>query len=239
MANEDLVVAKFRLHAIPNEGASNAAGRLICDDIEVVEIRFSANRQTVAVFPAHEVFKWHTDPETGMRQPWTYAMEYPDQYRKFKANEAQTQSGTPLAELPFLSQGKRLELKALNIHTAEALAALDGQPLNNLGMGGRALKEQAKAYLDNATGSAGVVRLAAENAAMKENMAAMQQQLAELLAAANANKEPKTKALEDCTDAELKAYIKAQTGETPRGNPSHETLYNLAMELATTPEPVA
>lgn len=233
MANEDLVVAKFRMHAIPNDAKSRAAGRLIVDDMEVVEIRFSANRQTVAVFPAHEVFKWRTDPLTGMREPWTYAMEYPEQYRKFKAGEAQAQSGTPLAELPFLSEGKRLELKALNIHTAEALASIDGVPLRNMGMGGRELKNQAQAYLDNATGSAAVVRMAAENEALKQNYAVLQQQVAELLAAA---KKPETKALEDCTDAELKAYIKAQTGEMPRGNPSHETLYNLAMELATTPE---
>jgi len=242
MANEDLVVAKFRMHAMPNEGKSKAAGRLVVDDIEVVEIRFAANRQTVAVFPAHEVFKWKSDPETGMREEWTYAMEYADQYKKFKASEVQSQSGTPLAELPFLSAGKRLELKALNIHTAEALAALDGRNLLNLGMGGRHLKTQAQAWLDSATGGAAVTRLADENLTLKENMAVLQAQVAEMIAAAQAKKgqpEPQDKALEDCTDAELKAYIKAQTGKGPPGNPSRATLLEQAMELATAPETVA
>ena len=65
-------------------------------------------------------------------------------------------AGTPLSELTFLSQGKRLELKALNIHTAEALASLDGGPLKMLGIGGREMKNQAAAYLAKAAGNADV-----------------------------------------------------------------------------------
>jgi hypothetical protein len=154
LATENLTVAIFKTHSTRNETKSKAAGRPIYDDIEVCELRFAANRQTVGVYPAHEVFKWHDDPESGERTPLTYALAYPDQYRKFKAGEAQVASGTPLGELPFLSQGKRLELKALNIHTAESLAALDGQALRMLGQGGRELKEKAQAYLDAATSTA-------------------------------------------------------------------------------------
>lgn len=160
LATENLTVAIFRTHSTKNESKSQTAGRPIYDDIEVCELRFAANKQTVGVFPAHEIFKWHDDHETGERTPLTYALAYPDQYRKFKAGEAQVASGTPLGELPFLTQGKRLELKALNIHTAEALAALDGNSLRMLGQGGRNLKEQAQAYLDAAAGSADVTRQA-------------------------------------------------------------------------------
>ncbi len=100
----------------------------------------------------------------------SYAEAYPEQYRKFKASEQQTVAGTPLSEAPFLTEGKRRELRALNIHSIEALAALDGQNLKTLGMGGRELKNQAVAYLEKAQGSADVTGMAAQIAKMQENI---------------------------------------------------------------------
>ncbi|MBB5051123.1 hypothetical protein HNQ36_001077 [Afipia massiliensis] len=174
LATENLTVAIFRMHSTKDDVASKKAGRPIYVDMEVCELRFAANRQTVGVFPAHEIFKWNDDAETGEREPLTYALAYPEQYRKFKNGEAQVASGTPLSELPFLTQGKRLELKALNIHTAEALAALDGTPLKQLGQGGRTLKEQAQAYIDKAAGTADVSSYAAENVELKRRLAALE-----------------------------------------------------------------
>lgn len=233
-----LIHAHFSIHTTQNEAKSRAAGRPIYDEMEICTLRAAANKLTVWVFPAHEVFKWHNDPNTGMREPLTYALAYPEQYKKFKSNEAQTMAGTPLAELPFLSASKRLELKALSIHTAEALAALDGQNLKNLGMGGRELKNQAQAYLDKAAGTADVTRLAADNVDLREQIAAMQRDMAAMIAASKGKSplaEPEEdKAIEDLTDAELKAYIKRERGSGVPGNPSHETLFNLAMEIATT-----
>lgn len=177
LATENLTVAIFRMHSTKNEAETRKQGRPIFDDMEVCELRFAANRQTVGVFPAHEIFKWDEDPATGEREPVTYAIAYKDQYLKFKNGEAQTASGTPLSELPFLTQGKRLELKALNIHTAEALAALDGNSLKQLGQFGRTLKEQAQSYIDTAAGTADVTAIAAENAELKRRMAAMEAKL--------------------------------------------------------------
>src|SRR5262249_21372308 len=145
----------------------------IFKDMECVEIRMAANKQTVAVFPAHDTWKW--DVIDGINQPITYAMRFPEQYKRFKANEAQAMSGTPLEELPFITQAKRSELKALSIHTAEALASLEGNPLKQLGMGGRELKNQAQAYLDRSTDSAAVTRLAAEVEQLKAALAGYQQ----------------------------------------------------------------
>lgn len=174
LATENLTVAVFRMHSTKNEAKSKLANRPIFDDMEVCELRFAANKQTVGVYPAHEIFKWIDDPQTGEREPITYALAYPDQYQRFKAGEAQVASGTPLSELTFIGQGKRLELKAINIHTAEALAAVDGNALKMLGQGGRTLKEQAQAYLDTAAGTADVSRLAAENTDLRERLAALE-----------------------------------------------------------------
>jgi hypothetical protein len=178
------VVATFEILPLINPAKTKTAGRPIYDELEVCRIRFAGNRSTVGVFPANEVFK-HAPDETGFMQPVTYAMEFQDAYLKFKQGAAQTVGGTPLSELPFLTVGKRLELKALNIHTAETLAALDGNALKSLGMGGRELKDHAVAYLETAAATHSTAQL-------NEALAIRDQEIADLKAkvAALSNSEP-------------------------------------------------
>ena len=66
------------------------------------------------------------DPETGGQVKVTYAERFQRQYQQFKRRDLQTKTGTPLDYVPFLSEGKRAELRAQNIYTVEALAAIDG-----------------------------------------------------------------------------------------------------------------
>jgi hypothetical protein len=223
MANQDLIVPRFFVHTVLDNKLTKENGRPMFKDIECVEIRMAANKQTVAVFPAHEVWEW--GEVDGIRQEITYAMRFPEQYKRFKANEAQAMSGTPLEELPFLTQAKRSELKALSIYTAEALASLDGMPLKQLGMGGRELKNQATAYLAKATDSALVTRQAAEIEALKATIAGLQ-----------ATPAPTPASIEDSPfndmdDEALKVWISDATGSRPRGNPGHETLVRMATEI--------
>ncbi|MBT1155738.1 hypothetical protein J1C56_09050 [Aminobacter anthyllidis] len=252
-SNQTTVV--FRIHTMPDTTASQKAGRPIFSDMEVCDIAFAGNTKTRATFPAHEA-----EPNATRESVKdgggvvTYAMLYNDQYRAFKAGVAQPTSGTPLAEAPFLAEAKRRELKALNIHTVEALAGLDGNPLKQLGMGGRELKNQAQAYLDAAAGSADVTSLAAENTALRQQMDDMRAQMADLIAynkgasggvAGHTPVEPKvpdpelepeieeaSTDFEQWDDDRLKDYIAQHTGSRPRGNPSHNTLVAAAAELA-------
>jgi hypothetical protein len=173
--NSSLTYPVFKMLSTPNEAESRKAGRPIYDDQEVVEIRFSGNKQTVGVFPAHEQCEWGVDPVTSEKTRITYAQKFNEQYKKFKAGEAQAAHGTPLEELTFLTQGKRLELKALNIYTVESLAALDGNNLRMLGMGGRELKTQAQFYLDSAARNHDAGSLAAEVASLRKQLADLQQ----------------------------------------------------------------
>lgn len=227
MANENLVYARFYNHTIPNEAKSTEAGRPIFDDLEVCEVRFAANKQTIHVAPAHEVFKIERNFATGETTPVTYAMAYKDQYQKFKDGQSQDQSGTPLSELPFLTQSKRLELKALNIHTAEALAALDGQPLKRLGMGGRELKNQAQAYLDKAAGSIDVVALAAKVAALEAENAKLRGAVPDEDGAVVNSASP----FMDMESEDIRNWIEASGGQKPRANASHASLVKIADEL--------
>lgn len=239
MANEDLVVARFFVHTVQNEAKSKEAGRPIYDEYEAVEIRFSANRFTKHVAPAHEVFKRERNFGTGEVTEVTYAMAYNDQYKKFKAGLDQTQAGTPLAELPFLTASKRLELKALNIHTAEALAQVGGPALRQLGMAGGELQAQAKAYLDKAAGSVDVVKMAASIAALQAEVERLRGGAAPAIDAglpkeieddADAGKKSVSPFI-DMEVSDIKNWIENATGERPRGNPSHAALVKKADEV--------
>lgn len=228
--------AIFKAIAQPDPIATKAAGRPVFKDIEVCELHFPADKLHKPVFPAHAFAGWITD-EYGNQEKQTYAIKYNDQYLRFKEGHAQIADGTPLSELPFLTEAKRMELKALKIYTAEQLAGLDGQPLKNLGQGGRALKDQAQAFIDSALKGAGSVALASENEALRLRIAELEAGQQDVtLPEDNANdgngdpeKDEDLFALME--DADLKAFIKDKTGEGVRGTPKRETLLVMAREL--------
>jgi hypothetical protein len=236
LATENLTIATFKVHSVKNEAQSKKEGRPIYDDMPVCELKFAANKQTVGVFPAHEVFRWHTDPSAGEREPLTYALAYPDQWRKFLSGEAQVASGTPLSELTFIAQGKRLELKALNIHTAESLAAVDGNALRQLGQGGRTLKEQAQAYLERSAGTADVSALAAENVELRERLAALEGRFSGSTAAAaytdtGAGEADDQSPFFIMEADDIRNWLIETAGRTPPENLSHAGLVKLADEV--------
>src|SRR5262245_12955055 len=144
------IVAIFKQISVINEGKSREAGRPIFDDVDVCELRYPGTRNT-GVFPAESFSHWVDDLETGVPRKMTYAERFPRQYRQFKERAVQTKSGTPLDYALFLTEGRRAELRALNIYTIEALAAVDGQELKNFGTMGRDAKNKAIAYLDEVT----------------------------------------------------------------------------------------
>lgn len=234
MASDDnLIVPIFKTIAQSNENKSRKEGRPIFDNLEVVEIRFAGDRQKVSVFPAHAVSA-NVDQADGTTREVTYAERFSQQYQQFrKEGGSQTVSGTPLDELPFLTQAQRSELRGFNIYTAEMLSSLDGASLKALGMGGREMKNQAEAYLQAAADTSVETRLAAENEALRAQLAALQAPAPK--AKGKAKDEPETderpaSEFDDWSDEDLKSWIKAEGGAV-RGNPSHETLVRMADEI--------
>lgn len=234
----------------PNPLKSKEAGRPIYDDVEHASIQHVGDPKTWSWHPAHERSIYIREPGGGGNYK-TYAECYYEHYKAFKEGQSRAQSGTPIEELPFLSSARRAELKALNIHTAEALAQLDGTPLTRLGMGGREMKNQAQAYLDRAKEGAMEARLAAQNAQLQEELARMREQVAGLMdrhtktlrrkkeepdpeEAGPEDEEPavEASAFESWSDNHLRAFIKERTGTGVRGQPAHATLVAMAEEAS-------
>lgn len=219
---DDKLMVRFYSTAVKNEAKSAAEGRPIYDDEDMCEIIAPADRQSKIVVPA--TAPWRNRVGLNGSEPITYAERFSAQWQRYKAGQMQTVSGTPLSELPFMTEGQRASLRALNVVTAEQLATLEGENLKNIGMGGAALKEQAKAYIQKARGGADVAQLAATNAELKAQIAELEKRVAAMPA-------PAAPAADAQTDPDaLKAEIKALGGSW-RGNPSAETLAGILAEL--------
>lgn len=207
-----------------DEAKTRKEGRpMYKEDILLCEIRWPADRQRVGVYPAHSC-KQHVNGTD-----ITYAMWYKPEYEAWVQKRAPTITGTPLEQLPFLSQSRRYELKAQNVLSVEVLAGLDGPHLASLGMGGRDLQQQAKAWLENAKGSADVVKMAAEIADLRRMLEEERDTKKGQFVSPAAPNDNKFLSM---NDEEIKSWIKDTSGVAPRGQPSRDTLIRMAQELS-------
>ena len=210
------IVALFKNMAIKNEGASAAQNRPIFDDMEVVELRYPGSKN-VGVYPALGFAQWVIDSETGEQVKQTYAERFRRQYQQFKLHATQTKTGTTLAFAPFLTEARRAELK-------------------NLGQGGRELKNQAMAFLEEAKAGAPNSQLVAELEALRAKNQAMEEDI-NILKMSSAR--PVTNEYDDMDTEALKAFITAKTGVAPQGNVARKTLVKMAKDAAGPVEQVA
>ena len=220
---DDTLVVIFKNHANPNEAKSREAGRLICDDMDVCEIRAPGARNTVSVHPATERSHWATDPLSGAEVEVTYAERFSKQFQQYKMRQAQTVSGTPLTHAPFLSEGRRAELRALNVYTVEALAALDGQELKNIGLGGRELKNAAQAFIEQSKSNVPNLQMQAEIEALRAKNAVLEEDLA-------AERNKVDAEFDGMSLEQLREFITANTGYPPAGTSNRKTLLRMAMD---------
>jgi hypothetical protein len=221
---DEALVVLFKHIAVENEAKSRQEGRPIFDDVEHVEIRSGANKD-VKVFPAKEFCGWITDPFTGRQRMWTYAERFKHQYHQFLEHAAQTKTGTPLEKAPFLTEGRRAELRAQSIYTVEQLAFVEGAELKNLGPGGRDMKNLAEAYIAESKQNAPTVQLQAELEALRARNALLEEDFQDKKV-----REAEEGEFAGMTLEGIREFIKTHTGMPPQGNCNRKTLVRMAQE---------
>lgn len=87
-------------------------------------------------------------------------VRYGQMIRDYKSGEAGTSTGTPLTELAALDMAVRASLKAMGVHSIEALAGMNESAAPQF-MGFRKFKTAAQAYIDQRDGQAPVAKLTA------------------------------------------------------------------------------
>lgn len=225
-------VTPYFKHITPlNVAMTESEGKRVFDPpAEVVEIRFAGDRNYAPIFPADAMCR----KKNG--QVITYAEMFSDQYRQFIMGETQSAKGTPLENLERygITPAQLSVCRALKIYVIETLEQLQGPGLKALGMNGNELKEMAARWRADRSADKAVD----ETAALKAEI--------EKLRAMIPSETPKPEEVDrivstggesaslDGMDADgLKKLIKQKTGATPRGNPSHKTLVEMARQAET------
>lgn len=161
----DPTIPRFHMEAVEDPIASESAGRPIFRSEERVQFIQPGNPNS----PVQLV----TNAE---RERW------PEQYAAFRRGEEATVDGTPLEQWPFLKKNHVLELKAMGIFTVEQAAGLPDQACQKIGMGGTAIRENAKAYLNDADAMKIVSQSIADKEAADAKVANLERQLDEMRA---------------------------------------------------------
>ena len=135
------------------------------------------------------------------------------------------ESGTPLEHAPFLTEGRRAELRAQNLYTVEALADIEGNELKNLGPGGREMKNQAMEYIAESRSAAPSKQMMAELEALRARNIILEEDLG-------------LKKQQDSEEGEfagmsldqLREFITVNTGQAPMGSCNRKTLIRMAQD---------
>lgn len=216
---------RFYSKPVQNPVKTAASGRPIFDEIEMCEI-MTADKNFQPHFRAHEPTVTY-DNKRQAEDRRTWAERYPEAYQAFKQAMNPSESGTPVEQWPILSRAKVSELRAIGLMTVEQVAAMDHATTQMLGPEGKALAAQATAYIEQARSSAPSQRMAAENEALKREIERLKADLAMTPIA-----DPNGDEFDAMAASDLKAFIRDKTGETPKGNPSLNTLRDQAREVA-------
>jgi hypothetical protein len=153
---------RFFYDTARNDRASTAENRAIFDTVLVVDIITPGQKASTPRFELERIWSEQTCKAlgvTGSKRSYKYT-EYEEQIEKYKRMEQGDDfGGTPLKMWPRIDRGLAATLAGAHIHTVEALAQVSDGNLGNLGLGGRELREQAKAFLLAAEGGAEVSQL--------------------------------------------------------------------------------
>jgi hypothetical protein len=160
MKGPDGTILRFFYDTAKNETASIAEGRPIFDTVLMVDVITPGQRTSTPRFELERTWAEQSVKALGVAQPYKRSLKYQlykEQIDRFKANEQGSDlGGTPLKEWPRIDRGLAATLAAANIYTVEAVAELPDSRLDVLGLGGRAMREQAKSYLAAAAGDSGL-----------------------------------------------------------------------------------
>jgi hypothetical protein len=156
--NDKFLVVKFYVDAIANDEKSREAGRLVCDEVEMVEMRVRGDRNNIVHKIVDEAIK----------------RRFPGAYEAFKKGQEHRGSGTPLDQWPIVTRGMLEELKYMGFYTVEQVSeASDGVCAKFAGL--QNLKQKAIAFIETAKNStAPIEQLMAQMAELAGRMDAVQ-----------------------------------------------------------------
>jgi hypothetical protein len=158
------VAVAFGLYPVLDNAKTKDAGHEVYKDVEFVRIAIPGDRNSLFFQPADR----------------SHQMRFPKAYDAFKRRETAPVEGMPIDQWAPISRSVALTLKAMHVHTVEALAAVHEGHIDKIGGNGRQLRAKAQAWLAEAQTGAEAIRLAAEKTALQDQLASLQAQIVAL-----------------------------------------------------------
>lgn len=145
---------------IPQEDrdASEAEGHYVAKDVIFAIITPQGSKDKIER-NAEEWLKQIADQAKEGRFPGEWVAAFKHAFAEYKDGREVPENGTAIVNWPALSEAQKENILRANIRTVEDLAAANESTLNEIGMGARALKGKAQAWLDS---SADVGKVAME-----------------------------------------------------------------------------
>lgn len=160
--NDDGLWVEFESVPKQNLFESEQQGRPIFKDVDYIKIIFPGDKTKAVHRPVKEEDK----------------LRFSKQWEVYQKQGHLVIEGTPIEQWAPLTKSEVAELKAINIHTVESLAALPDTALSWLGA--RTMRDKAKAWLAQAVDGSAISALIAKNESQANKISALEAQVKEL-----------------------------------------------------------
>lgn len=185
-------VLRFYEEASKNNFLSERNGYPVYDTVLMVEVITPGQTATNLTVEVERVLNEAAGlDEDGKRKVKrsSHYNRYKSQIEAFKGDTGEhLDNGTPITSWAMVDKGTAQTLKANGIHTIEAFASVSDSALQNLGTGARTLRDQAKSWLNSRQFGVPDAQNTAELNKLREENAALKEEVASLKAALNAYK---------------------------------------------------
>lgn len=173
---------RFEIRSVEDRNATIEQGHYVGRDVVFALITPAGTRDCVEKV-AEEWLKGVKEGVDQERIPHSWLVEYTKAFEYFKETREVPEMGTPVGNLPSISPSHAKICLDINVRTIEQLAEANEETVSRIGMGGRALKERARAWLDSADQgktAAELEALRSEIKTLRERDEAREKELAKL-----------------------------------------------------------
>ena len=188
---------RFESRPIEDRDATIKAGHVVYKDVDFALVTPAGSKDVHEAIATEWLEKVEREVRNG-RTPAAWANHFQAVYNAWKRDEEPPVNGTRLSHWPGLNKAQLEQLRNLRLLTIEDVASMNEEAIARIGMGGRALKQRAQAFLDAATGPAKqaekVAALEVENQALKDKLETALAAIAELRATMGQQTSAKTPA---------------------------------------------
>ncbi len=160
----------FEERSIEDRNATIKEGHLVMRPVDYVIMRQAGSKDTVE----KEALEWLSDCDrmaAAGQMPNEWAIGFRKKFDQWKAGRDAPPDGFPLKEWASISKARAENYAQIGIFTVEDVAVMTEEAMGRAGMGARADKERARAFLDSRLTHGNAEQLAAlrAEAADKDN----------------------------------------------------------------------